>query len=325
MKRITLDTIQKNKKFETYGELYRYIMSEISAGAMKPVEASGTNGKKPALYLKYWITERENDYGELEEELIYGLSPLIANDYYLKNLPAYERDRKWVRKLNTYLRERKDLLNRPESVNERSFEIWGQEKFLKRGHGLRILKNCGIPPEFLNYYETTEPMAYYTHTRKAPQNLLLLENKDTFYSMRRHLLAGNDTILGVEIGTLIYGAGKGIFKSFQDFSVCAEPYMQAGDNTIYYFGDLDYEGIGIFEKLAELFQSVHEIKPFLPAYAKLLEKADGIEWPETKEQQNRKLSGHFFSYFSQKMVNQMNGILRADRYIPQEIINIGDL
>ena len=88
-------------------------------------------------------------------------------------------------------------------------------------------------------------MPCYTHTREVPQNLLLLENKDTFYSMRRHLLEGKDTILGMKIGTLIYGAGKGILKSFQDFSICAEPYMQNRQNQIYYFGDLDYEGIGI--------------------------------------------------------------------------------
>ena len=52
---------------------------------------------------------------------------------------------------------------------------------------------------------------------------------------------------GAEIGTLIYGAGKGIIRSFQDFDLCAEPYMKHPKNTIYYFGDMDYEGIGIYE------------------------------------------------------------------------------
>ena len=217
MKRITLEEIEKNGKFETYEALYRHILSEISSGRLSPVKASGINGKKPALYLRYWVTEEEKDYGCLKEELIYGLTPLISPDYYLKNLSLYEKDREWVRMLNGFLTERRELLNQTESINERSFEIWGQEKFLKRGQGMRILKNCGISPDFLNYYETTEPMPCYTHTREVPQNLLLLENKDTFYSMRRHLLEGKDTILGMKIGTLLYGAGKGILKSFQDF------------------------------------------------------------------------------------------------------------
>ena len=68
--------------------------------------------------------------------------------------------------------------------------------------------------------------------------------------MRNYLLNGYTEIFGAEIGTLIYGAGKGIIRSFQDFDLCAEPYMKHPKNTIYYFGDLDYEGIGIYENLA---------------------------------------------------------------------------
>lgn len=55
-------------------------------------------------------------------------------------------------------------------------------------------------------------------------------------------MQGHIEILDTEIGTLIYGAGKRILRSFQDFDLCAEPYMIHSENTIYYFGDLDYEG-----------------------------------------------------------------------------------
>ena len=57
MKRITLEELEKNGKFETYEALYRHILSEISSGRLSPVKASGINGKKPALYLRYWVTE----------------------------------------------------------------------------------------------------------------------------------------------------------------------------------------------------------------------------------------------------------------------------
>lgn len=59
--------------------------------------------------------------------------------------------------------------------------------------------------------------------------------------MRRHLLGGGKTILGLETGTLIYGAGKQILRSFFDFSLCMEPYINCTGNQIYYFGGLDYE------------------------------------------------------------------------------------
>lgn len=48
--------------------------------------------------------------------------------------------------------------------------------------------------------------------------------------------------------------------------------MKHPKNTIYYFGDLDYEGIGIYENLAEKFRSRWKILPFVPAYQAMLGK-----------------------------------------------------
>ena len=57
----------------------------------------------------------------------------------------------------------------------------------RRKEGFKTVRaGCG-KIEFLSDSET---LAYYSHTRKTPQNMLILENKDTFYSMRRHLLEG---------------------------------------------------------------------------------------------------------------------------------------
>lgn len=137
-------------------------------------------------------------------------------------------------------------------------------------------------------------------------------------------------IFGREIGTVIYGAGKGILRSFEDFRFCVESHVNAPGNEILYFGDLDYEGIGIYERLAELFGSGEnrcEIKPFTQAYEKMLEKAavQGMEFlPDTSENQNRNLSGQFFQYFTESVKARMNQILEAGKYIPQEIINITD-
>ena len=210
-------------------------------------------------------------------------------------------------------------------MNERSFEIWGREKFLTKEQGKRILKHCGIPLETLNLYETTEPLSYYAHTRTVPQNLLILENKDTFYSMRRHLLNGTESVFRIPIGTLIYGAGKGILRSFQDFDLCVEPYMTDRRNQIWYFGDLDYEGIGIWENLSNLCQPRRQIRPFCPAYEAMLKKAESIgTLPATKEQQNRNIENTFFQYFSDEISEKMKRILENETYIPQEILNITD-
>ena len=269
--------------------------------------------------------EEKKDYSVLEEELKYRLHPMISVDYYLSHLEVYEKDREFVLSLDGYLRCCKEMLSCQKSMNERSFEIWNREKFLVKEQGKRILKCCGMQAEDLNVYGTAEPLAYYSHNRQTPQNLLVLENKDTFYSMRRHLLEGKGRILKKEISTLIYGAGKRILKSFEDFDFCIEPYMAEPGNNIYYFGDLDYEGIGIYEKLAETFRERWEILPFVPAYVKMIEKAGGAAaLPDTKERQNRNITGYFFSYFTEGQVTKMNEVLGQGKYIPQEILNISD-
>ena len=177
----------------------------------------------------------------------------------------------------------------------------------------------------MNFYQTAEPLAYYSHTRKTPQNMLILENKDTFYSMRRHLLEGKKSILGVTIGTLIYGAGKGIFKSFQDFEFCVEPYMKEKKNQIFYFGDLDYEGIGIYERLVGVYGQAWKIHPFTPGYLSMLKKAEIVrKLPESSDQQNKHLNGSFFAYFEEDENRKMQDILEQGKYIPQEILNIMD-
>lgn len=325
MKRISLENLLHSCLNNSYDRQYSYIIGLLEAGKIKPLKASGTNGKKPALYREYWLLEAEKDYSHLEEELKYRIHPALSVDYYLSHLDVYEQDRPWVWRFSEYLENHREYLSQRESMNERSFEIWGQEKFLSRGQGKRILKRCGLEIDFLNVYTTTEPLAYYSHSRTTPQNLLILENKDTFYSMRRHLLGGRNEILGCYIETLIYGAGKGILRSFLDFDLCVEPYMKEPENRIYYFGDLDYEGIGIYESLAEMFRERWEIQPFVPAYDAMLRKAHAVEGlPETKEGQNRNIRELFFSYFEPEQREQMKVILESDRYIPQEILNIKD-
>ncbi|XCP85149.1 Wadjet anti-phage system protein JetD domain-containing protein [Roseburia hominis] len=325
MKRVSLDQLLYFKKDLLYIEQYEYVMLLLKEGHIRPLKASGTNGKHPALYREYWLLEESKDYSVMEDELKYQITPQISVDYYLSHLEAYEQDRDWVLKLSEYLKDRSECLESPESVNERSFEIWGREKFLSKEQGRKILKRCGLTEGFLNIYKTVEPLAYYSHTREVPQNLLILENKDTFYSMRRHLLEGNDRILGVRIGTLIYGGGKRIRRSFEDFEFCIEPYMKADGNRIYYFGDMDYEGIGIYEGLAEVFAEKWKIEPFVPAYEALLRKAKKAgHLPETKEQQNRNIKNVFFLFFSEEQTQQMKKILECNEYVPQEILNISD-
>ena len=327
MKRVKLDNLAAKYRLRDYKELYAKILELIDSNQIKPVKASGINGKSPALYREYWIIEESQDLTKYLDELNFQIVPAISTDYYKAHMDQYLQDRQWVLLLNDYLRNSKDQFMTQMSENERSFDIWHREKFLKQEQGKKIIKRCGIDIQNLKFYRTTEPIAYYSATKQTPQNMLVIENKDTFYSMRRFLIDGNETILGERIRTLIYGAGKGIIAAFSDFDISAEPYMTAPGNTIYYFGDLDYEGIGMYENFAAAYGEQYEIRLFVRAYEKMLSKAECVgtdNLPVTKEGQNRNIGSAFLSSFPQSQQTTIRDILARDRYIPQEILNRGD-
>lgn len=327
MKKIKLDELAATYKLSEYRELYAKVIELIDSQKIKPVKASGINGKSPALYREYRIIEEKQDITRYMEELSYHIVPAISTDYYRSHIDQYIQDRQWVLLLNAYIKNDKEKFMTHMSENERSFDIWHREKFLKQEQGKKILKRCGIDADSLNFYRTTEPIAYYTATRETPQNLLIIENKDTFYSMRKALIEGGDTICKEHIGTLIYGAGKGIIAAFSDFDISGEPYMTVKGNRIYYFGDLDYEGIGIYENFSAAYGEQYDIRLFKNAYEKMLSKAYamGISMlPFTKEGQNKKIGNAFLSDFSKAHQTKIKEILESNRYIPQEILNIDD-
>ena len=66
-------------------------------------------------------------------------------DYYKKHVAKYKRDRKYIQQLNYYLINSKEKLDTILSVNERSFEIFSEEKFLMSKEGREIIKNLGFP------------------------------------------------------------------------------------------------------------------------------------------------------------------------------------
>ena len=326
-RKITLEEVLRKKRRESYEDQAAYVLSLIASGTLTPISRAGTNGKKPALCLRYWETVPDAEPEDRREELLYETVPQIRVDYYLKHPGVYEKEREDVRRLDAFLRYNTEALSSAVSVNERSFQIFGREKFLSQGGGKTLLAHCGIDPALLRMVRTAEPFAAYAGDRTVPQNALILENKDPFYGMRTHLLSGYRDILGVPVGTLIYGAGKRVVASFQDFSISAEPYLKDPRNQLLYFGDLDWEGILIYETLAKSFEKAEgrRIAPFVPAYLAMLKKAETVPTlPETREGQVRRESGLFFSFFSETDTAQMTGILTAGRYIPQEILNGSD-
>lgn len=323
-KKISLEELYDLYQPVDYITLVDIVTRAIQEGLLKPLKNSRTNGKYPSLAQQYWVTVHIPNKVAFEQELRFQLHPALQNTYYLRHLEQYEADRASVLALNQFWKKQGALLQEEVSLNERSFQIWQEEKFLQEGNGVRILKNLGLTLDSLKVYQTTEPLAYYSHCKQTPQNVLIVENKDTFYSMRRYLLAEHQSILGLSVGTLIYGAGKKIQKMVMDFSICAEPYLNVLENQFFYFGDLDYEGIAIYEGLRARMKEICELQVFTKAYQLMLKKAVIETLPLTKAGQQATEGENFFTAFSPSEQEKIKNILTARKYIPQEILTILD-
>lgn len=324
---ITLDEIQNFYKINDYDILYKTVNELIDDEKLNPVKASGSNGRNPEMYKKYRIIRKEEDFSSYLDEINFKLCAEFDVSYYKKHLNKYKENRKYILMLNEFLLNKRDCLKSCISMNERSFQIWNREKFLQKEEGKTILKNLNFDLNTLNYYDTSEPLAYYSKTKKTPQNVLIIENKDTYYTFRKHLIKNKENIFDIEIDTVIYGAGKNIIKAIDDFHISVEEHVCDKRNTIYYFGDLDYEGILIYEKFYEKMSKLYKVKPFIEAYAIMIKKYmnNHVVLPETKKGQNKNIDDYFLSCFDKENKEKITTILKSGKYIPQEIININDL
>ena len=362
MKKLLYEQVIAGKKFESYQKEADYILSLIDKGKIRPVTGSPKNGKYPALHTRYWLIEEEKDYSELYDELRNNICALIDIDYYLQHIKTYEKERDYVIALSDYIDKHRADLSIKISENERSFAIWKKEKFLsgKSYDGISVgdvLKHCGIDKDYLGTFRTAEPLAYYSYVKDVPQNILILENLDPFYSIRRIMLKGNNFICGMTLGTLVYGGGKRVIRAFEDFEISSEPYMKTEGNHLYYAGDLDYEGIAIYEGLArrmskeyrsdtecesdkdnmdrDIYESILSsdekdvtynkkgyciVRPCMALYNRMLDKVLNIE--EMPLMKNQKVIdiAHFANQFSKERGEKLIKILKSGRYVPQEIL-----
>lgn len=206
----------------------------------------------------------------------------------------------------------------PLSVNERSIEIFGNEKYLASPECKQILNQHKISIGLFNVYSTPEPFIYY-NTHYNSKDALIVENKDTWYTMRK-LLKEYNSICGFDFGAIIYGEGRKIQSSFE--------YMEADDtrdihdiNTFYYFGDIDSSGIDILYKLRERYPQ-YSIFPFEPGYAFLYKnrrrgRTKELQMPVPISIQEVRV----LDFLGEDAVNDIFTICNHDYIIPQELLN----
>ncbi len=317
----TVETLQKALGIYDYQEFHKTINALVAQGKLKPTkDGKDTNGKQPPLAKKYRIIEAQCE--DLGEELIREIEmnfPLIYNrSYYKSHLKQYLEDREWILKLCAYHNRADCPLSEEMSVNERFYDILRLEKFGSDFRIMSILRKLGIDFEVLNCYKTPEPFIYYSKSEFNAQKILIIENKDTWYTMRKLMKEG----LG-PFDTIIYGEGKKILSSIDEIEVHQKSYFRNAMSEYYYFGDLDDEGLKIFLLLKD------KMKPLLislwkEGYKTMLETAITPDfWRKYKDQKslNRQQIESILEFLSETERDHLMHQFSSNLYLPQEIVN----
>lgn len=304
-------------------ELYNLVSDAVNSGILTPVKNSGTNGNRAyPLYLKYRITIAE-DYSDTLSEIAM-LHPAINKSGYLNSKPEmYVKFRAQLQKLNIYLFRTQSKVS--VSKKERSFEIFGEEKQLEDSAFRGLLDRLGLTSDVLRYYETPECCFNdYIPQRKDRMVLLILENKDIWFNIRRRMYEdGAFEILGTRVDGAVYGAGNRVSEA----GALSEYTRFMGTEAVkyLYWGDIDRAGFQIFLSLSKNNPEI-DIRLFVPAYAEMLRLSENCEIPDSDDHRER--MGNYediYALFSDEDQNQLIKLIENNKRLPQEIINYESL
>ncbi len=308
-KNITLEEIYQFTKTiyspEIAKQMDTIIEKLVQENKLEPLK----NAKKNLIGtpLKYRIVKPKKDYIEVKQEIM-KLHNKINIQYYLKHPEEYEEDRDEILKINNFitLENKEPIL----TVNERSYQIWKDEKKLKQQEN--ILKKLGIDFKELNCYETYEPFFYFENNQYNEKNkkVLIIENRDTFWTFKKIAEKYQNFYL------IIYGEGKKILNSFEYI----ENFNIKKETDILYFGDIDYEGINIYVSLVQTYSDYH-ILPYVVAYHKMIELENNPNQIKKKQNKREDYIEVFLNYFDEEDRKKLRIMFENNFYIPQEILN----
>lgn len=292
---------------------------------LSPIKASRTNGNRVfPIFMKYRVSLPVESFAtELDE--ISKLHPVLQNHGVLQSKPAqYGKYRHNLQLLDRYL-----FLNHTDRIaisrKERSFEIFEEEKALDDAAFCRLLERMGLGKQELAFYDTPEYCFNdYIPERKENMTLLICENKDIWFNIRRRMFEnGADTIFGTKIDGVVYGCGNQI--SQKNALTSYTEFMGGARISYIYWGDIDRAGFNIFLSLVKNNPTL-DIAIFTPAYEQMLHCAKDKNIPDSLD--NRGLFGDYeeiYLAFSAENRAFLEKNIQENKRIPQEIITYENL
>lgn len=320
--------IQLKNEYKTikYDIFYEKVMVLIGKGLIAPYGKS-TNSKNKPLSLKYHINiKKENPILNDEDRLfLYSLNKKLNYKFYMNHYDKFVEDKPYVKIINDFLNncEKENILG----INERSYELFKDEKFIKGGNNLPpygeiILDRLGIKPIDIKCVENYKPLlclitsGFYNKKSKV---IVIVENLDTYWSFNK-IIIENQRLYGKIVDMLIYGQGNAITGAFANYYW----YGITEDDNILYYGDIDYQGLDIFKRFKEGYSNL-KIVLYKEMYERLINIGISNGMQKTKSDNQTKVCDKELYKLMEnieeeekiKIINALN----EGFYVPQEALN----
>ena len=301
----------------------------MDQGVLKPLGNAEPRLQYSGLPSKYYINTSyfESDNNILPSSILTHLHPKLDISYYVKHAEEYYERQDIIHRISDILWDED-----PEIItaNERAYLIFGDEKAITSPdeasiNGADIMKKLGgLTLNDIKAKRTFEPFFYIPtdefHNPKndGKRNILIIENQDTFNTFMDAIL--NNHLTGIHL--LIYGEGNAITRKFEFI----QSINGKLDDNYYYFGDIDPEGISIYNRLKTTFPD-YNIYPTVSLYSYMLNKINPDDAKELRKLQkiNNVSVSQFIDSFDNDTGIVIKDIINSYRYLPQEVINKTDM
>ncbi len=299
--------------FPEYAGCVRHVLDAVRRGLLEPVKRSGSNGRIPSLASKFRILQTTPvGAGTLKHTLLTLPVPLDPK-FYAAHPARYSDDYYIISCISSYIRKKdhSEIVRIP--ANERSFELFGNEKTLLE-KGDAVLRRLGVTLDILDCYRTSEPFVFFSYVQ-APRTVLISENRDPFSSLN-DVFRTNRRRLGPHlVDALIYGEGRRILSSIA-FSL---EILNPDPSSLHflYWGDLDAEGIAILLDLRRA-RPDWRIEPAMPLYEAMMARMPSTP-PLTRSGRTFEIDP-FFDLLPPGIAENAYQLVYSGRYLPQEAV-----
>lgn len=274
---------------------------------LKPMKSHKTNNKSIPLYNTYRINQsyfKDQIMDQIQTFRLKMHQDIYLDHYYSLKEEEWTRDLPYIERIDQYMKAN-GLPDTEASAAERSYKIAGDEKWIDEKGGKALLQRLQLWEQLKVSYNV-DPLMIVINPLKI-NNMehmhLVVENKATFYE----LLQG---IKNTDFTSLIYGVGWKIVSNIHMLE--KQLGLMDQKHSIFYFGDLDHEGISIWNTLNEK----RAVLLAVEFYRALLQK-DSTEGKHNQKE-NLEAIEKFVQAFTPSEGIKIKDLLKSKQYYPQE-------